>query len=169
MLLHEEDMAMSNTLDFAPLFRSTIGFDRILDTLESASRLRSIDTWPPYDIVRKSEDDYRISMAVAGLTENDLTITQEQNMLLVAGRRSSQDEASGQYLHRGIAARAFRRRFELADHVKVVSANLENGLLTIDLKRELPEEMKPRRIAIAAGEGLAKVGKKQIESEKQAA
>jgi molecular chaperone IbpA len=169
MLLHEEDMAMSNTLDFAPLFRSTIGFDRILDTLESASRLRSIDTWPPYDIVRKSEDDYRISMAVAGLTENDLTITQEQNMLLVAGRRSSQNGESGQYLHRGIAARDFQRRFQLADHVKVVDASLVNGLLTIDLKRELPEEMKPRRIAIAAGEALPKVETKQIQPEKQAA
>ena len=94
---------MSNTFDFAPLFRSTIGFDRVLDTLESASRVTSIDTWPPYDIVRKSEDDYRISMAVAGFTESDLTITQEQNMLLVAGDRSGQDEVSGQYLHRGIA------------------------------------------------------------------
>jgi molecular chaperone IbpA len=129
----------------------------------------SIDTWPPYDIVRTSEDDYRISMAVAGLTESDLTITQEQNMLLVAGQKSGPDEASRQYLHRGIAARAFQRRFELADHVKVVGASLVNGLLTIDLKRELPEEMKPRRIAIAAGEGLPKAGKKQIEAEKQAA
>jgi len=160
---------MRNTFDVAPLFRSTIGFDRMLDTLESANRVTSIDTWPPYDIVRTSEDDYRISMAVAGLTESDLTITQEQNMLLVAGQKSEQDEAGGQYLHRGIAARAFRRRFELADHVKVVSANLVNGLLTIDLKRELPEEMKPRRIAIAAGEGLLKAGNKQIEAEKQAA
>jgi molecular chaperone IbpA len=164
----KEDMAMRNTFDFAPLFRSTIGFDRMIDTLESASRVTSIDTWPPYDIVRKSEDDYRITMAVAGLTKDDLTITQEQNMLLVAGQKSDQDEATGQYLHRGIAARAFRRRFELADHVKVVSANLENGLLTIDLKRELPEEMKPRRITIAGSEGLAGAGK-QIEAEKQAA
>ena len=131
---------MSNTLDFAPLFRSTIGFDRFLDTLESASRVTSIDTWPPYDIVRKSEDDYRISMAVAGFTESDLTITQEQNMLLVAGDRSGQDEASGQYLHRGIAARAFKRRFELADHVKVVGASLVNGLLTIELSASFPKK-----------------------------
>ena len=157
---------MSNTFDFAPLFRSTIGFDRMLNTLESASRVTSIDTWPPYDIVRKSKDDYRISMAVAGFTESDLTITQEQNMLLVAGDRSGQDEGSGQYLHRGIAARAFKRRFELADHVKVVGASLLNGLLTIDLKREIPEEMKPRRITVAAE---PKAGKKQIEAEKQAA
>jgi molecular chaperone IbpA len=168
MLLHKEDMAMRNTFDFAPLFRSTIGFDRMLDTLESASRVASINTWPPYDIVRTSEDDYRISMAVAGLTEADLTVTQEQNMLLVAGPKSGQ-ETSGQYLHRGIAARAFQRRFELADHVKVVGARLMNGLLTIELKRELPEEMKPRRIAIATSEALPKAGKKQIEAEKQAA
>jgi molecular chaperone IbpA len=166
MLLHKEDMAMSNTLDFAPLFRSTIGFDRMLNTLETASRVTSIDTWPPYDIVRKSEDDYRISMAVAGLTESDLTITQEQNMLLVAGDRSGQDEASGHYLHRGIAARSFKRRFELADHVKVVGASLVNGLLTIDLKRELPEEMKPRRITVAAE---PKAEAKKIEAENQAA
>jgi molecular chaperone IbpA len=169
MLLHQEDMAMRNTFDFAPLFRSTIGFDRMLDTLESASRVTSINSWPPYDIVRTSEDDYRISMAVAGWTESDLTITQEQNMLLVVGQKSGQDEASGQYLHRGIAARAFQRRFELADHVKVVGANLVNGLLTIDLKRELPEEMRPRRITIAAGEGLPKAETKQIQPEKQAA
>jgi molecular chaperone IbpA len=168
MLLHKEDMAMRNTFDFTPLFRSTIGFDHMLDTLESASRVASIDSWPPYDIVRTSEDDYRISMAVAGLTEADLTVTQEQNMLLVAGHKSGQ-EASGQYLHRGIAARAFQRRFELADHVKVVGASLVNGLLTIELKRELPEEMKPCRIAIATSEALPKAGKKQIEAEKQAA
>ncbi|ABA06189.1 Heat shock protein Hsp20 [Nitrobacter winogradskyi Nb-255] len=108
-------------------------------------------------------------MAVAGLTEADLAITQEQNMLLVAGQKSGQDEASGHYLHRGIAARAFQRRFELADHVKVVAANLVNGLLTIDLKRELPEEMKPRRIAITAGEALTKAETKQVQPEKQAA
>jgi molecular chaperone IbpA len=159
---------MRNTFDFAPLFRSTIGFDRMLDTLESASRVTSIDTWPPYDIVRKSGNDYRISMAVAGLTKNDLTITQEHNMLLIAGQKSDQDEANGQYLHRGIAARAFQRRFELADHVKVAGASLVNGLLTIELKRELPEEMKPRRIAITPGETLPKASK-EIETEKQAA
>ena len=160
---------MRTTFDFAPLFRSTIGYDRMLDALESASRVTSIDMWPPYDIVRTSEDDYRISMAVAGFTEDDLTITQEQNMLMVAGQKSGEEEASGQYLHRGIAARAFQRRFELADHVKVVGASLVNGLLTIDLKRELPEEMKPRRIAIATGEALPKAATKQIETEKQAA
>jgi len=160
---------MRTTFDFAPLFRSSVGFDRMLDALESASRVAPIDNWPPYDIVKLGEDDYRISMAVAGFTQDDLTITQEQNMLMVAGQKSDEGEANGQYLHRGIAARAFQRRFELAGHVKVVGASLVNGLLTIELKRELPEEMKPRRIAIASGEALPKVETKQIEAEKLAA
>jgi molecular chaperone IbpA len=164
-----EDVAMRTTFDFAPLFRWSVGFDRMLDALESASRVEPIDNWPPYDIVKLGEDDYRISMAVAGFTQDNLTITQEQNMLMVAGQKSDEGEANGQYLHRGIAARAFQRRFELADHVKVVGASVVNGLLTIELKRELPEEMKPRRIAIASGEALPKVETKQIEAEKLAA
>jgi molecular chaperone IbpA len=141
----------------------------MLDALESASRLASIDNWPPYDIVKVGEDDYRIRMAVAGFTEDDLTITQEQNMLMVVGQKSDEGGENGQYLHRGIAARAFQRRFELADHVKIVGASLVNGLLTIDLKRVLPEEMKPRRIAIATGEALPKVEARQTEAEKRAA
>src|ERR1700761_5767830 len=120
----KEDVAMRTTFDFAPLFRSSIGFDRLLDTLEAASRLTSLDNWPPYDIVRTGEDDYHISMAVAGLTEDDLTITQEQNMLRVTGQKVGDDEDSRQYLHRGIAGRTFQRRFELADYVKVVGAGL---------------------------------------------
>jgi molecular chaperone IbpA len=160
---------MRTNFDFEPLFRSSIGFDRMLDALESASRLASIDNWPPYDIVKIGENDYRISMAVAGFTQDDLTITQEQNMLMVAGQKSDEGGENGQYLHRGIATRAFQRRFELADHVKVVGASLVNGLLTIDLKRELPEELKPRRIAIATGEALPKVEAKQTETAKLAA
>ena len=160
---------MRTTFDFAPLFRSSIGFDRMLDALETASRVPSIDNWPPYDIAKVSEDDYRISMAVAGFTQNDLTLTQEQNMLMVAGQKADGGEENGQYLHRGIAGRAFQRRFELADHVKVVGASLADGLLTIDLKRELPEEMKPRRIAITTSEALPMVETKQIEPEKVAA
>jgi molecular chaperone IbpA len=160
---------MRTNFDFEPLFRSSIGFDRMLDALESASRLASIDNWPPYDIVKIGENDYRISMAVASFTQDDLTITQEQNMLMVAGQKSDEGGENGQYLHRGIATRAFQRRFELADHVKVVGASLVNGLLTIDLKRELPEELKPRRIAIATGEALPKVEAKQTETAKLAA
>ncbi len=160
---------MRTTFDFAPLFRSSIGFDRMLDALEAATRVASIDNWPPYDIAKMGEDDYRVSMAVAGFTQDDLSITQEQNMLVVAGQKPGKGEENGQYLHRGIAGRAFQRRFELADHVKVVGANLANGLLTIDLKRELPEEMKPRRIAITTSEALPKVETKQIEPDKVAA
>ncbi|QOG07207.1 Hsp20 family protein [Aureimonas sp. OT7] len=158
---------MRTTFDFSPLFRSSIGFDRMLSALEAARRVESIDNWPPYDIAKLGEDDYRITMAVAGFGESDLTITQEQNMLLVSGQKAGED--AGEYLHRGIAGRAFQRRFELADHVKVGGASLTNGLLTIDLKREIPEEMKPRRIEIAAGEALPKVTTRQIEAEKQAA
>lgn len=143
---------MRTNLDFSPLFRSSIGFDRMLNALDAASRIETIDNWPPYDIVRTADDDYRVSMAVAGFSQDELAITQEQNMLLVSGQRSNADE--GEYLHRGIADRGFQRRFELADHVKVVGANLVNGLLTIDLKREVPEEMKPRRIEIAAETAL---------------
>ena len=158
---------MRTTFDFSPLFRSSIGFDRMLNALEAASRVETIDNWPPYDIVKTGEDDYRITMAVAGFSQDELTITQEQNTLMVFGQKTGEDNP--QYLHRGIAGRAFQRRFELADHVKVVGASLVNGLLTIDLKREIPEEMKPRKIEIAAGEALPKVKTKQIENEKQAA
>ena len=158
---------MRTTFDFTPLFRSSIGFDRMLNTLEAASRVESIDNWPPYDIAKLGEDDYRITMAVAGFSQDELTITQEQNMLMVSGQKPGEDNS--QYLHRGIAWRAFQRRFELADHVKVAGASLVNGLLTIDLKREIPEEMKPRRIEITAGEALPKVETRQIEAEKLAA
>jgi len=139
---------MRTTFDFSPLFRSSVGFDRLVNALEAASRVESIDNWPPYDIAKTGEDDYRITMAVAGFSEDELSVTQEQNMLLVAGKKSADENA--QYLHRGIAGRSFQRRFQLADHVRVEGATLVNGLLTIDLRREIPEEMKPRRIAISA-------------------
>jgi len=139
---------MRTTFDFSPLFRSSVGFDRLVNALEAASRVESIDNWPPYDIAKTGEDDYRITMAVAGFSEDELSVTQEQNMLLVAGKKSADENA--QYLHRGIAGRSFQRRFQLADHVRVEGATLVNGLLTIDLLREIPEEMKPRRIAISA-------------------
>lgn len=158
---------MRTTLDFSPLFRSGIGFDRIFDLLESAGRVEPIDNWPSYDIVKTGDDDYRIAMAVAGFTQDELTVTQQQNVLVVRGAKSGEDDA--QYLYRGIAGRAFQRRFELADHVKVVGANLVNGLLTIDLKRELPEEMRPRRIEISRGTALPKAETPQIEAGKKVA
>ena len=157
---------MRTTFDFTPLFRSSVGFDRMLHALEAASRVETIDNWPPYDIAKLDENDYRITMAVAGFGQDDLTITQEQNMLMVSGQKAGED--GGQYLHRGIAGRDFQRRFELADHVKVVGASLADGMLTVDLRREIPEEMKPRRIEIAAGEALSKPETKQIEAEQAA-
>ncbi|EJZ18505.1 Hsp20 family protein (plasmid) [Rhizobium sp. Pop5] len=158
---------MRTNLDFSPLFRSSIGFDRMMNALEAASRVETIDNWPPYDIVKSGEGAYRIAMAVAGFSQDELTITQDQSMLFVFGQKANADDV--QYLHRGIAGRSFQRRFELADHVKVVGAGLVNGLLTIDLKREIPEEMKPRQIAISTGEALPMTETKQIEANKQAA
>jgi molecular chaperone IbpA len=157
---------MRTAFDLSPLFRSSVGFDRVFDLLESA-RVTASDNWPPYDIIKKGDDDYRITMAVAGFSQEDLNITHERNMLVVAGQRSVDDD--NQYLHRGIAGRAFERRFELADHVKVTGASLVNGLLTIDLKREIPEEMKPRRIEIAGAKSPARVEARQVNSDKQAA
>jgi molecular chaperone IbpA len=145
-MLLKENMAMRTNLDFAPLYRSSIGFDRMFNLLESASRVQSIDNWPPYDIVKKGDDDYQITMAVAGFTDEELTLTYEPNLLVVEGRKAGEEER--EYLHRGIAGRTFQRRFELADHVKVNGASLVNGLLTVDLKREIPEARKPRRIEI---------------------
>ncbi|MGZ2433099.1 Hsp20 family protein [Rhizobium redzepovicii] len=158
---------MRTNLDFSPLFRSSIGFDRILNALEAASRVETMDNWPPYDIVKSRKDEYRIAMAVAGFTQDELTITQEQNILFVSGQKTHAEDM--QYLHRGIAGRSFQRRFELADHVKVVGAGLADGLLTIDLKREIPEAMKPRHIAIATDMALPEAEPKQIAADKQAA
>ncbi|MDG4890741.1 MULTISPECIES: Hsp20 family protein [unclassified Mesorhizobium] len=158
---------MRTSFDFSPLFRSSIGFDRMLNALETASRIETADNWPPYDIAKSGEDDYRITMALAGFSQDELAITQEQNMLMVSGQKAGED--NGEYLHRGIAGRAFQRRFELADHVKVVDASLVNGLLTIDLKREIPEEMKPRRIEITADKSSPKAATKKIEADNKAA
>ena len=135
-------------LDLSPLFRSSVGFDHLASMLDSANRVEQ-PAYPPYNIERVSEDKYRISMAVAGFDSSELEIESERNTLKVSGVKESVED-SRDYLHRGIAARNFERKFQLADHVKVVGANLENGLLHIDLERELPEAMKPRKIEIAA-------------------
>jgi molecular chaperone IbpA len=140
--------------DFAPLYRSTIGFDRLVDLLDAANRFDNALSYPPYNIERTGEDTYRITMAVAGFSEDDLTIEQREQTLVVAGQQQAEErEEQRNYLHQGIAARAFERRFQLADHVKVTGASLENGLLNVELRREIPEEMKPRRIEIASGGG----------------
>lgn len=158
---------MRTSLDFSPLSRSSVGFDRVLNLLENASRVETIDNWPPYDIAKVDDDDYRITMAAAGFSQDELAITHEPNRLVVTGQKAP--EETGQYLHRGIAGRSFQRRFDLADHVKVTGANLTNGLLTIELKREIPEAMKPRRIEIATDPALPKEEPKRLASEKRAA
>lgn len=134
--------------DFSPLFRSTIGFDRLMRLADTATRVEGA-TYPPYNIEVTGENSYRLTMAVAGFASADLDVTVKENELLVSGR-SQKDERS-QYLHRGLAQRAFERRFELADHIKVTGASLEDGLLHVDLVREVPEMLKPRKIAIATG------------------
>ena len=133
--------------DFAPFRRSTVGFDRLFDYLESASRAEQ-DNYPPFDIEKLGDDVYRITLAVAGFKRDEIEIVAHQNMLTVTGRRSEQKGRDGSYLHMGIANRAFERRFELADFVRVTGADLADGLLTIELAREIPEAMKPRKIAI---------------------
>nr|WP_137830215.1 Hsp20 family protein [Methylobacterium sp. L1A1] len=158
------------TYDVAPLFRSSVGFDRVFDLLTQAERAEASAAWPPYNIEKVAEDEYRITMAVAGFTPDEIELTQHDTALLVSGQRKAQ-EGERQYLHRGIAARTFRQTFNLAEHVKVTGASLEKGLLTVDLKREVPEALKPRRIAI--GGTQAAVGQDnapaQIEGEAKAA
>lgn len=136
------------TYDLTPLWRSTVGFDRLLNLIENPMRWAGDQNYPPYDIERTGEDQYRISLAVAGFTPDDIAITVEQNMLTVEGRKVEKGEH--EYLYRGISARPFRRVFNLADYVQVKGASFESGMLTIDLRREVPEAMKPRKIAISA-------------------
>jgi molecular chaperone IbpA len=140
------------TLDLTPLFRATVGFDNLSRVLDSVSRLGDTQTtYPPYNIVKNGADEYKITFAVAGLAESEIDVQVENNTLTVKGKSEGQDE-NVHYLHRGIAGRAFERRFELADHIRVVGARMQNGLLDIELKREIPEALKPRQIAIATAQ-----------------
>ncbi len=140
------------TLDFAPLYRSTVGFDHLSQLLDSiVQREQNQPSYPPYNIERLDKDQYRITMAVAGFTQDELSIQSEQQTLKVIGKKQA-DDKSRTYLHQGIAARNFERAFQLADHVKVIDAQLENGLLHIELEREVPEAMKPRQIPIGRAE-----------------
>lgn len=137
---------MRTTFDFAPLWRSTIGFDHVADLVDSALRQSNEDNYPPYNIERTSDDHYRISLAVAGFGVDDITVTAEQNALTVEGKKPEGDER--EYLYQGISGRPFRRVFNLADYVQVKQASVRDGLLVIDLEREVPESVKPRRISI---------------------
>ena len=154
------------SFDFSPLFRSTVGFDRLATLLDGAARLDETAGYPPYNIEKTGQDAYRITMAVAGFGPDDLTLTQQANALIVTGRRRQDDGA--EYLHRGLVARPFERRFDLADFIKVTGADLQHGLLSIDLVREVPEAMKPRTIKIAGGEPVRQVTEQPAEA-KQAA
>ncbi|MBL8567639.1 MAG: Hsp20 family protein [Phreatobacter sp.] len=143
------------TFDLAPLYRSTVGFDRLFSLLDQASGHDGPAAgYPPYNIEKTGENAYRISVAVAGFTENDLSIeVKEQALTIRGGKAAAESETKSDYLHQGIAARAFERRFQLADYVFVKGAALEHGLLHVDLVREIPEAMKPRQIAIQSGSG----------------
>ena len=142
------------TYDFTPLYRSAVGFDRLANLLESAARTSEAGGWPPYNIETTGENAYRIEIAVAGFKPDELNIEVKENLLTVTGRRAANDGEDRTFLHRGLAERDFERRFQLADYVVVTEAGLNNGLLTIELKRELPEALKPRRIEINAGPAL---------------
>ena len=139
---------MRSAFDFSPYRRSTVGFDRLFDMLESGSAGQS-ENYPPFDLIRLGDNDYRIELAVAGFKPDEIDITAQENVLLVSGRKSEDDEQKGNdYIYRGIATRSFERRFTLADHIQVKGADLKDGLLSIELVREIPEAMKPRKIDI---------------------
>lgn len=144
--------------DLSPLYRSTVGFDRLFALLDQASGLENAPTYPPYNIERTDENAYRITVAVAGFGEADLQLEVKENLLTVKGeKKAAEDQPRAEVLHQGIAARAFERRFQLADHVHVTGAALENGLLHIDLVREIPEAKKPRSIPIGKPAGNGKL------------
>ena len=145
-----------NRFDFTPYRRTMVGFDRLFDLLENQNRFNAGDNYPPFNIERRGEDAYRITLAVAGFKPADIDITAQQNLLVVQGKKGEETPA-GQFLHVGIAQRGFERRFELADYVRVDDANLEDGLLTIDLVREVPEAMKPKKIAVGTQKTLSVV------------
>jgi len=140
-----------NSLDFSPLFRSTIGFDRLMRLVDATAQIDgNVPSYPPYNIEATGDNAYRLTMAVAGFAPEELDVTAKEGALVVTGKAQKDDEKA-RYLHRGIARRAFERRFQLADHIRVAGASLDNGLLHVDLLREVPEALKPRKIEIGAG------------------
>lgn len=150
---------MRTTFDFAPLWRSTIGFDHLADLVDSTLRQSNEENYPPYNIERSGDDHYRISLAVAGFSVNDITVTAEQNALTIEGKKPEGN--AREYLYQGIAARPFRRVFNLADYVQVKQASFQDGLLIIDLVREIPEAMKPRRVQIGTGASPTQIEQKK--------
>ena len=142
-------------IDFTPYRRSTIGFDRLFDLLESGARTAPSENYPPFNLERVAEDRYRITLAVAGFRSDEIDITAQQNLLVVAGKKADAQDNAAQMLHLGIANRSFERRFELADFIRVADADLHDGLLVINLVREVPEAMKPKKVAIGTSDPAA--------------
>jgi molecular chaperone IbpA len=153
-------------MDFTPYRRSTVGFDQLFDFLES-SRAEQADNYPPYDIEKLADDRYRITLAVAGFGPGDIDIVARQNLLVVTGRKAESRNRDGNFLHVGIATRAFERRFELADFVRAEAADMKDGLLSIDLVREVPEAMKPRKIEIGGGQPRTLEAESEAKSEER--
>jgi molecular chaperone IbpA len=145
---------MRTHFDFTPYRRSTVGFDRLFDLLETSARTGATDNYPPFDIERTAEDAYRITIAVAGFKQGEIDLTAQPNLLVVTGKKAEAEggDKDRQFVHRGIATRTFERRFELADYVVVKGADLDSGLLTVELAREVPEAVRPRKIAIGSGQ-----------------
>jgi molecular chaperone IbpA len=166
---------MRSAFDFAPFRRSTVGFDRLFDMLENSSVGQAQENYPPFDLIKKGENDYCIELAVAGFKPDEIDITAQQNVLVVSGRKNDEsDEKGSNYIYRGIATRSFERRFALADHIQVNGADMKDGLLSIELVREIPEAMKPRKIDIggskheergAIGGGDKPASKQTVEAE----
>jgi len=147
---------MRSAFDFAPFRRSTVGFDRLFDMLENSTVGGTQENYPPFDLIKLGENDYRIELAVAGFKTDEIDITAQQNVLVVTGRKKEEaDDKGNNYVYRGIATRSFERRFALADHIQVRGADMKDGLLAIELKREIPEAMKPRKISIGGSESQA--------------
>lgn len=142
---------MRTNLDLSPFRRAMVGFDRLFDLLESGAPSIASETYPPFDLEREGEDRYRVTLAVAGFRPDEIDVTAQQNLLIVSGRKAETDDKT--YVHRGIGARSFERRFVLGDYVQVKGAELKDGLLKVELEREIPEEMKPKKIAIGSSSG----------------
>lgn len=150
------------TLDLSPLFRSSVGFDALDKLFDAAFRENGQTSYPPYNIIKTAADRYRVEIAVAGFVEADIDVTQHQNVLVVRGQAAKRADDGVEYLHRGIAQRAFEHRYQLADHVEVTSARLDHGMLVVDLVRHVPEAMQPRKIAIGNGHTNGATGAKVI-------
>jgi len=150
---------MRSAFDFSPFRRSTVGFDRLFDMLENSNLGQPQENYPPFDLIKKGDNDYCIQLAVAGFKPEEIDITAQQNVLLVSGRKSDEnEEQGGDFIYRGIANRSFERRFALADHIQVKGADLKDGLLSIELVREIPEAMKARKINIGGGAERSPIG-----------